>query len=81
MPYWRFASMATLGSIVWITGLAFVGKAVGHKWPEWKHHLDYVDYAVVVLVVLLVGWWLVRFVRGRRNGTPQGEIPLRRPEV
>jgi membrane protein DedA with SNARE-associated domain len=81
MPYWRFASMATLGSIVWITGLAFVGKAVGHQWPQWKHHLDYVDYAVVVIVVLLVGWWLVRYVRGRRAKALQGEIPLRRPEA
>jgi membrane protein DedA with SNARE-associated domain len=67
MPYWRFASMATLGSIVWITGLALIGKAVGHKWEQWKHHLDYVDYAVVVIVVMLVVWIVVRWYRGRQN--------------
>ena len=66
MPYWRFASMAALGSIVWITGWAFVGKAVGHQWQQWKHHLDYVDYAVVVVVVLLLAWLLLRFIRSRR---------------
>jgi membrane protein DedA with SNARE-associated domain len=72
MPYWRFASMATLGSIVWITGLALIGKAVGHKWTQWKHHLDYVDYAVVVIVVLLVVWFAVRWIRNRRTPTAAG---------
>ena len=67
MPYWRFVSMATLGSIVWITGWALVGKAVGHEWQQWKHHLDYVDYAVVVIVVLLVAWFVVRWIRNRRT--------------
>ena len=65
MPYWRFVSMATLGSVVWITGLAFLGKGVGHKWDQWKHHLDYVDYVVVALIVIGLAWWLFRYVRSR----------------
>ena len=68
MPYWRFVSMATLGSIVWITALGIVGDAVGHQWTQWKNHLQYVDYAVVVLVVVAVVWWLVRIIRNRRRG-------------
>lgn len=67
MSYWRFASMATLGSIVWITGLALIGKAVGQQWPQWKHHLEYVDYAVVAIVVLLAAWFLLRVIRNRRT--------------
>ena len=66
MPYWRFVSMAALGSIVWITGLALLGKAVGSKWTQWKHHLDYIDYAVVAIVVVLLVWWLFRLIRSRR---------------
>ena len=54
------------------TGLALIGKAVGHKWEQWKHHLDYVDYAVVVIVVLLVAWFLVRWIRNRRTPTAAG---------
>jgi membrane protein DedA with SNARE-associated domain len=65
MGYARFVAMAALGSLVWITGWALVGKAVGHRWPQWKHHLDYVDYAVVVVIVLAVAWWLVKRVRAR----------------
>lgn len=66
MSYWRFASFATLGSAVWITALALIGKAVGHDWQKWRNHLGYVDYAVVVIVVLAIVWLLVQRVRARR---------------
>jgi membrane protein DedA with SNARE-associated domain len=68
MPYPRFAAMATLGSTVWITGWAFVGKGVGHDWPSLKKHLDVIDYAVVAIIVVAVGWWLLRMYRNRGNG-------------
>jgi membrane protein DedA with SNARE-associated domain len=67
MGYGRFVAMSALGSLVWITAWALVGKAVGHKWPQWKHNLDYVDYVVVVLVVIAVGWWIVKRMRARRT--------------
>ena len=70
MPYWRFVSMATLGSIVWITGLALIGKAVGHQWPQWKHHLDYVDYAVVVVIVVAAAWLVAAARRSATARTP-----------
>lgn len=75
MPYWRFASMATLGSIVWITGLGLVGKAVGKQWQQWKHHLDYVDYAVVAIVVLGLAWLLLRWIRSRRATASTAQAP------
>jgi len=66
MGYGKFVAMSALGSLVWITAWALVGKAVGKQWPEWKQHLNYVDYAVVVVVVFAVGWWLVKRTRSRR---------------
>ena len=78
MPYWRFASMATLGSIVWITGLALVGKAVGHQWPQWKHHLDYVDYAVVVLIVVVLLAWFAA-ARDPQPADTDAKVVARRP--
>jgi membrane protein DedA with SNARE-associated domain len=66
MGYGRFVAMSALGSAIWITGWAFVGKGVGSKWPEWKQHLNYVDYAVVLLIVVAVGWWIVKRTRARR---------------
>ncbi len=70
MPYLRFVSMAALGSTVWITGWALVGKAVGSQWQQWKHHLDYVDYAVVAIGVVLIAWWLLRLYRRRGEASP-----------
>jgi membrane protein DedA with SNARE-associated domain len=69
MPYWRFVSMATLGSIVWMSAWALVGKAVGHNWPQWKNHLDIVDYVVVALIVIGLAWWALRMFRARGNRT------------
>jgi membrane protein DedA with SNARE-associated domain len=67
MPYFKFLTFSAIGSAVWMTGLALIGKAVGKQWPQWKDHLQYVDYAVAVLVVGAVGWWLVRYLRARRE--------------
>ena len=67
MPYLKFVTFAALGSAVWMTGLGLLGKEVGHQWPEWKKHLEIVDYVVVALIVLAIAWWLVRFLRSRRQ--------------
>jgi membrane protein DedA with SNARE-associated domain len=65
MRFPLFITMSAIGSVIWITCWALVGKAVGNQWPQWKNHLDYVDYAVVVLVVAGLGWWLLQ--RRRRT--------------
>lgn len=70
MGYLRFAALATLGSIVWITGLGVLGRAVGESWPTWRHHLEYVDYAAVALLVLLVIYLVVRRRRRPDEGDP-----------
>src|SRR5579863_323533 len=56
MAYWRFISLAAVGSIIWIGGLGILGKAVGSDWQSWRSHLDYVDYGAVALVVLGLAW-------------------------
>ncbi len=74
MPFLKFVFWSTVGSAVWITGLALIGKAVGSHWTQWKSHLDIIDYVVVALVVVAVAWWLVRFIQGRRQ-PPAGTAP------
>lgn len=75
MPYLRFAAFATLGSTVWMIALGILGKEVGKQWPQWKSHLDIVDYVVVALIVLAIAWWLVRLLRSRRQ-PPAASIQL-----
>ncbi len=64
MAYARFLAFAALGSVVWITGLALLGRAVGRSWPHWRHNLEYADYVALGLLVLAVVWFLVRRSRG-----------------
>jgi membrane protein DedA with SNARE-associated domain len=69
MPYWRFITFTTLGSIVWITGLGLLGRQVGHNWQSWRNHLEYVDYAFLALIVLAILYLILRRIRTGRGGT------------
>jgi membrane protein DedA with SNARE-associated domain len=68
MPFKRFFAMATAGSILWISGLAVLGKEVGHNWQSWRHHLEYVDYVAAALIVALIVYVVVRRLRGGGGG-------------
>jgi membrane protein DedA with SNARE-associated domain len=70
MPYPRFAVLATLGSIVWISALAVLGREVGQQWQTWRHHLEYADYAAVAIIVLAIAYLVFRRVRSRSAGPP-----------
>ena len=69
MGYIRFATFATLGSIIWITALGVLGNAVGSNWQSWRHNLEYVDYAAAALLVAAIAYLIVR-VRASRRGDP-----------
>jgi membrane protein DedA with SNARE-associated domain len=69
MPFWRFFLFAAIGSVIWIGGLAVLGQAVGSNWPSWRHNLEYVDYAIVALVVAAVVYLIVRRLRGGGPGS------------
>jgi membrane protein DedA with SNARE-associated domain len=70
MPFVSFAVSALLGSIVWITGLGVLGREVGSNWSTWRHHLEYVDYVVVALLVLAVAYLIFKRVRSPRTQAP-----------
>jgi membrane protein DedA with SNARE-associated domain len=65
MPFWRFTVLSLIGAIPWTLALALVGHAVGGDWTSVRKGFEYVDYAIVVLVVVGIVYLLVRR-RGRR---------------
>jgi membrane protein DedA with SNARE-associated domain len=73
MPFPRMLLFTTLGSIVWITGLALLGREVGSNWQAWRHHLEYVDYVAVALLVAAVAYLLIRRTR-RGGGKPAADV-------
>jgi membrane protein DedA with SNARE-associated domain len=63
MSFARFFALAAFGSIIWITALGVLGRAVGSNWESWRRHLEVVDYVVVALVVIGIVYLIVRRVR------------------
>ena len=74
MPFWRFTVLTALGCIPWVFMLAFIGKQAGARWEDWKEHLHYIDYIVVVAIVLGVLWLIVRWRRGRGTNTADSAV-------
>jgi membrane protein DedA with SNARE-associated domain len=67
MPFWRFTALTLAGCIPWVLGLALAGEAVGGEWESVRKKFDYVDYAVVALVVLGIVYLVLRRRRARRE--------------
>jgi membrane protein DedA with SNARE-associated domain len=67
MPFWRFTVFSLIGTIPWVVGLAYAGYAVGGDWTKVRKGFEYVDYAIVALVVAGLVYAVVRRRRERRR--------------
>ncbi len=68
MPFARFTLLTLAGCVPWVFGLAVAGEAVGSNWTNVRKGFEYVDYAIVALVVIGLGYAVVR--RRRARGKP-----------
>lgn len=66
MPFWRFTVLSLIGSTPWVIALAFAGYGVGGEWTHIREGFQYVDYAVLALVVVGIAYIRLR----RRSRTP-----------
>jgi membrane protein DedA with SNARE-associated domain len=69
MPFGRFTALTLAGCVPWVLGLALAGEAVGSEWTNVRKDFEYVDYAVVALVVVGIVYVVVRRRRSRRPAT------------
>jgi membrane protein DedA with SNARE-associated domain len=67
MPIVRFSVFSLIGALPWTIGLAVAGHALGSDWTSVRKAFEYVDYAVVVLIVVGIVYAIVRVRRGRRQ--------------
>jgi membrane protein DedA with SNARE-associated domain len=65
MPFGRFTLYTLAGCIPWVLALGLAGEALGSNWTDARKYFEYVDYAIVALVVIGVAYWIVRWRRGR----------------
>jgi membrane protein DedA with SNARE-associated domain len=75
MPFWRFSVLTTLGCVPWVLMLTVIGREAGDRWETWKDNLHYVDYVVAAAIVLGVIYLIVRYRRGGRASSEQGNEP------
>jgi membrane protein DedA with SNARE-associated domain len=67
MPFWRFTLLTLAGCVPWVLALALAGEALGSEWGNARKYFEYVDYAVVVLVVAAIVYAVIRRRRGRSD--------------
>ncbi len=81
MPFWRFTWLTALGSLPWVVGFAILGREVGSEWKQWRHHLQILDYLVVVAIIALIVYALVRRWRGGGSGGGAQSTDPTGPEI
>jgi membrane protein DedA with SNARE-associated domain len=67
MPFGRFTLYTLAGCVPWVLGLALAGEALGSEWENARKYFEYVDYAVLVLVVAAIVYAVLRRRRGRSD--------------
>jgi len=61
----RFTVLTAIGSLPWVLALAFAGHALGGEWNSVRKDFEYVDYAILALIVVGVLYLIVRRRRVR----------------
>ncbi len=84
MPLGRFTVFSLIGTIPWVVALAFAGQALGSDWTSVRKGFEYVDYAIVALIVAGVGYAIVRRRArppspGPEDGEPAADVASARP--
>ena len=57
--------------MIWLSGLALIGREVGDSWDEWHQKLAFLDYVVVLAAIAGIVYLLIR--RRRSGGEPPAE--------
>jgi membrane protein DedA with SNARE-associated domain len=73
MPLRRFIPLTLAGSVIWLSGLTLIGRAVGDNWEDLHRKLAFLDYVVVAAAIAGIAYLLIK----RRGG---GAKPQSGPE-
>jgi membrane protein DedA with SNARE-associated domain len=65
MPFVSFVVYTALGSAVWNTALIGAGAALGNQWENVEPYVAILQWAVIVVIVLLLVSFIVRKLSNR----------------
>jgi membrane protein DedA with SNARE-associated domain len=66
MPFLRYTLLTAIGSALWCFAFAGAGWGLGRSWERFHDDFRFVEYAVVVAVVLVAAWLFLRWRASRR---------------
>ncbi|WP_311590642.1 DedA family protein [Trueperella bernardiae] len=66
MNFLWFTLLTTAGAAIWNTALVGAGYILGENWHLVEQYVGLLSYVVAALVVVLLGWWVVKRLRANR---------------
>ena len=69
MPFLKFLTLTTLGTLIWNTVLIYIGVYVGENWQVWLGYIEtysHAMYIVLGLAIIAFVVWIVRAISKRR---------------
>lgn len=69
MPFLKFFTLTTLGTLIWNTVLIYIGVYVGENWKVWLGYIEtysHAMYVVLGLVIVAFVVWIARQISKRR---------------
>lgn len=78
MPFGRFCLYTFVGSFPWCLALAYVGLAMGERWPELRYYFHKFDVVIgVVILAGVVAWLYLHFSYVRKRKKAKAEADTR----
>jgi membrane protein DedA with SNARE-associated domain len=75
MPLRRFIPLTLAGSVIWLSGLTLIGRAVGDNWEDLHRKLAFLDYVVVAAAIAVLAYLVFKRRGGgaKPESSPKGE--------
>lgn len=61
-----FLAYTAIGTVIWSSGLAYLGMLLGANYEVIGDYLGWIKYGVIAIVFLFGVWWMLRKIRRRR---------------
>ncbi len=61
----KFLFYSFVGSFLWSYFLAYLGAKLGTAWISVREQYHWLDYVIVVLLVVFLVWWIIRHFRNK----------------
>ncbi len=71
MPLGRFTVLSLIGSIPWVRRARLPRTALGGDWTSARKYFEYVDYAILALVVVGIAYLIIH---RRRRADPAADV-------